>query len=188
MNLPPLLFPPLSWFQSMETISLEGNLVKQSLMNRFWIKAPSQPMLLIVPVAHIGRTRKFSETTIVYQDSWPVRMERSIESCYRKSAYFEHYFPEIQQLLRHPFEKIQELNIASISLVAKGMGLSTKWNYSTEPFEFSEKMFPSRPNQEDENEPGRFQLFEPFVSGLSSLDALFHYGPDARQFVIRKGL
>ncbi len=188
MNLPPLLFPPLAWFQSMGTISLEGNLVKQSLMNRFWIKAPSQPMLLIVPVAHIGRTRKFTETTIVYQDSWPVRMERSIESCYRKAAYFEHYFPEIQTLLQTPFEKLQELNLASLSLLAKGMGLSTKWNYSTEPFEFSENIFPPRPNQEVEKEPARYQLFGSFVSGLSSLDALFHYGPDARQCFIQKGL
>jgi hypothetical protein len=188
MNVPPLLFPPLSWFQSVETISLEGNLVKQSLMNRFWIKAPGQPMVLIVPVAHIGRTRKFSETTIVYQDSWPVRMERSIESCYRKAAYFEHYFPEIQKLLQTPYDKLQEMNLASLFLLAKGMGFPSQFNYSSDPFVFPENVFPSRPNAVSEHESPRYQLFGPFVPGLSSLDALFHYGPDTKQYLVRRTL
>lgn len=152
-------------------------------MNRFWLKAPGQAMLMIVPVAHIGRTRTFSETEIVYTDNWPVRMERSIESCYRKSAYFEHYFPEVQNVLNQRFSNISEMNLASIALLSRGFGLNQPVERTLDTFEFPETIFPSRPSGPDPLEPPRYQLFGDFVPGLSGLDVLFNYGPEASLWV-----
>lgn len=185
MILPPLLFPPIRWFQLQQSISLNGSYVKQSLMNRFWLKAPGQPMLMIVPVVHIGRTRTLSETEIAYKDNWPIRMERSIESCYRKSAFFEHYFPEVQAILNQRFEKLTDLSLASTTLLSKGFGLGLLNVSGVEPFDFPENIFPPRPFPQDLSELPRFQLFGEFVPGLSGLDALFNYGPETRQWIRR---
>lgn len=186
MILPPLLFPPICWFQLKQSISVNGSYVKQSLMNRFWLKAPGQPMLMVVPVVHIGRTRTLSETEIAYTDNWPIRMERSIESCYRKSAYFEHYFPEVQAILHQRFEKLIDLNLATTALISKGFGLSIANGLVTEPFDFPESIFPSKPFIQDTSELPRFQLFGAFIPGLSGLDALFNYGPETRQWISEK--
>jgi hypothetical protein len=175
MLLPPLFFPPILWFEKVKHLSVNGALVKQSLMNRCWIKSPGQPLALIVPVEHIGRPRSFEETRVVYRENWPIRMERSIETYYRKSAYFEHYFPEIQKLLNNRYELLSDLNMATVRLLYQAIHRPFP-EIRQEPFQFFETDFPPKPSAFVSVENERFQLYGNFVSGLSSLDILFHYG------------
>jgi hypothetical protein len=175
MILPPLFFPPINWFLKAEQISLNGPLVKQSLMNRCWIKTPGQALALIVPVEHIGRPRSFQETRPVYRENWQIRMERTLETFYRKSAFFEHYFPEIQKIIHTRFDTLSELNMASVSFVFQALGAPLP-PITESVFVFPETDFPPDPTRFSGFEKERFQLYGPFIPGLSVLDVLFHDG------------
>lgn len=148
-------------------------------MNRCWIKSPQGAMPLILPVAHTGSPRTLEEVKLVYQENWPLRMERSLSACYRKSAYFEYYFPDIQALLHRRHEGLWAFCLEGIEIMARASGkIPPPLRTDALPFEFSEKTFPPRPDLQEDSEKSHFQLFGPFIPGLSGLDALFHYGPD----------
>jgi len=167
-------------------ISLQGRYVKQSLMNRCWIKTASGIQALVIPMVHTGNPREFKEAGISYQENWPQRFSRTLMAAYKKSAYYDYYFPEFSELFNSRPDTLSELNLSCTSILWKVMG---KNNYpeinNSEKFTFSEIDYPPRPHTETipACESDRFQLFGDFIPGLSALDVLFHYGPSASEYL-----
>lgn len=157
-------------------------------MSRCWIKTPGNPLALILPVAHTGEKRKLDAARIVSQENWQIRYLRSIESNYRKSAYFEQYFPEVEQIVLADTSLLSEINQLSCRFLWEKFRLGKFPEICAENFIFPEDLLPSdplkHPDAEQDIEPW-YQLYGDFVPGLSSLDILFHEGPEAQGRILK---
>lgn len=180
--LPPLFCPPVSWFAQVHkshcVVSEYGLLQKQSLLNRCWIKTAQGAYALTLPLLHTGAARRFENTRISYHENWSIRMLRTLTTNYRKAAYYEYYFPEIETLLQAQPETLLELNHQMIILMCRVFRLNPVFAQDNTEFRLDEVVFPPKPSPAVIHKTPYFQLYGDFISGLSALDLLFHYGPD----------
>ena len=122
-------FPPVEFFalyDSCDQIYLlkKERFEKQSYRNRCRILASNKVQDLIVPVQK-GKTQLISgEVHIIYHQNWAVLHERAIASSYGKAPYFEHYFPQVQEILQGASETIFDLDVLTIRWVERALGLN----------------------------------------------------------------
>jgi hypothetical protein len=181
--LPPLFCPPVQWFaqlcKSDILISETGTLQKQSLLNRCWIKTAQGPFSLTLPLIHTGAARRYEEARISYHENWPVRMLRTFTTNYRKSAYFEYYYPDLEAILLAKPEYLHSLNHELMVWMCRVFQLTPVFQEPAIDFRLDEIMYPPTLSSIALSEVPYFQLYGDFIQGLSALDLLFHYGPDA---------
>ncbi|NBV12881.1 MAG: hypothetical protein EBS07_02310 [Sphingobacteriia bacterium] len=188
---PLLWFPPVAWFTGVWTkripISLEGDYVRQSLMNRCWIKGPNRILSLTIPVQHSKdkESKEYRFIKIAYQQAWHKEHWRSIEVAYNRSAFFEYISPELKKIWEHKPETLGELSQLSFSFCCNWLRLpEAEWTKDSPTY--NSVLFPSSPKPTLEvSESPYFQLYGPFVPGLSILDLLFHENPnEVRQRIL----
>lgn len=86
--------------------------------NRNRISGQHGPMWLTIPVVQKGRYHQaINETQIDNSSNWSEKQLTSIHHVYRKSQYFDNYFPEIQALLGKRWDNLVELVYASIDMI-----------------------------------------------------------------------
>jgi hypothetical protein len=187
--LPPLFCPPLSWFALLQNnhciISEGGPLQKQSLLNRCWIKTAQGAYALTIPLLHTGSARRYEDTYISYHENWPLRMLRTLNTNYRKSAYYEYYFPELEEILRAKPQTLSALNHSLIIWMCRVFHLKPVFSQNPNDFRLDEVLFPPKPSPLLSHQVSHFQLYGEFIPGLSALDVLFHYGPDGNTILGR---
>jgi len=180
--LPPLFCPPVQWFAQLRNadclITESGPLQKQSLLNRCWIKTAQGPYALTIPLIHTGAARRYENTQISYHENWPVRFLRTITTNYRKSAYYEYYFPELEEIFRAKPNTLLDLNHQCIVLMCRVFQIKPSFSDNEVDFRLDEILFPPTPSLVSSRSISHFQLYGDFTPGLSALDVLFHYGPD----------
>jgi WbqC-like protein family len=181
---PSFLFPPVSFFSEIRTknlvlIDLHENYQKRSYRNRYDILTSNGKQSLSIPLKK-GKNEKqrIDEVLISYDENWPNQHLHAIQSAYGKSPYFEHYYPLIESLIKNRFEKLVELNDASLRKLLKTLRLNVDVA-STSMFIpdkhsgiFTEKRYP--------------QVFEhkfDSTKNLSIIDLLFNTGPEAPYYL-----
>lgn len=181
---PSFIYPPISFFTELKksnlvAIDLHEHYQKRSNRNRFDILTSNGKQSLSIPLKK-GKNEKqpISEVLISYDENWPNQHLQSIQSAYGKSPYFEHYFPMIEFLFQKRFEKLIELNDASLLQSIKALKLNTTISSTTSYLpekshcSYTEKKYP--------------QVFEykfGFTENLSIIDLLFNTGPEASYYI-----
>ena len=98
-----------------------------SWQQRNRIKGPNGPFFITVPVR---KTRKgldrICDKEIEYGEPWVKKHMKSLELCYRKTPYFDRYFPGIRSLMENRFKYIAELNVELIRLLLGFIGIEKK--------------------------------------------------------------
>lgn len=166
---------------------------KMSYRNRCEVLGSENIITLTVPLRG-GRDQKkhTSKIEINNDERWQTQHFRTLQSCYNKSAYFEYYAPEIEQIINSPYQYLQDLNLAAIKWVIKKLKSTSTIN-CTEEFHqsYSEETFNDYRNQFLPKNRGLYpannyyQLFSQngFQANLSILDLLFNEGPQAKNFL-----
>lgn len=160
-------------------IDLHENYQKRSYRNRYDILTSNGKQSLSIPLKK-GKNEKqrIDEVLISYDENWPNQHLHAIRSAYGKSPYFEHYFPLIETLLKNRFEKLVELNDASLRKLLKTLRLNIDVAYTSTFIPdkhlviYTEKRYP--------------QVFEykfDFTKNLSIIDLLFNTGPEATYYL-----
>ncbi|MBM3399311.1 MAG: WbqC family protein [Bacteroidetes bacterium] len=178
-NLPPYLFPSVSWFLSgikngeIRT-ALGGNFEKQTSRSRYAIAGPNSVQTLSVPVVH-GGSRLLSETQISAQNPWVKKHIRAITTAYGNAPFFEFYDYRVLPLLNAETISLKSLIVNSIEFLHRQLQCPVplvfvdEWNFM-EP----EIIAPAYP-----------QVFEDrhgFRKDVSALDLLFNLGPEATEY------
>ena len=74
---------------------------------------------LTVPVQK-GKTQLTSgEVAVIYRDKWQQVHLRAIQSAYGRAPYFEHYFPQIEQIIKTEHKTIFDLGTFELQLFHK---------------------------------------------------------------------
>ncbi|MGB0429168.1 MAG: WbqC family protein [Bacteroidia bacterium] len=117
-------FPPIAFFAQFlrfESVFLDPNerFQKQSYRNRCCILTSNKVLSLVVPVQK-GKTQLTSgEVAVVYKDKWQLVHLRAIRSAYGRAPYFEHYFPQIEQIINTEHKTIFDLGKSTVEWAAR---------------------------------------------------------------------
>lgn len=184
-------FPSISWInrtveEKSIVVDIDENFIKQTFRNRCVIAGPNGKMNLSIPLEKYPDHTPYRNIKISYRENWQKSHWRSIESAYRRSAYFEyyeHFFSPFFNSQSHEF--LYEFNFQILKTLFKISELDIQVKFS----ETYEKQQPDyrtilAPKGGDKGiitggEKTYTQVFEnkyPFIPGLSVIDLLFNTG------------
>lgn len=196
---------PLQYFGSTEywaaivqggsdvVIDLGENYVKRSERNRTTILASEGTLQLSVQLAHANRPRQpMRSMQVDYSKRWQHQHHIAIESAYRSSPYYDHYSHLIEGLFSQPWERLVDLNLATLKAVCKALKIAMPT--------LSEEYVRAEEGDIDMREKKRGSTFVaepyiqvfcdrlPFAPNLSILDLLMCEGPEAINVLRRSKL
>ena len=192
----PSYFPSISHFVAISqcdlvTFEMDDNFQKQTNRNRMYIYSPNGIQLLNIPVKHSKTAhQKTKEIKIENDFDWQKQHFKSLEAAYRSSPFFEYFEDDIASIFQKKQTFLMDLNLETMAIVSKCLGLEFDYNETTEYFhEVNDKTdFRSLINGKKDTavfEPYT-QVFEEkhgFINNLSILDLLFNEGRYALDYL-----
>jgi hypothetical protein len=196
--LPMFYLPPVEYFavlnQHKQTavIDKHEHFPKQTYRNRAHIYSPDGVLTLVVPVVKGAKVHTpITDVKISYDFRWQRLHWMSLQSCYRRSAYFEFYEDELARFYEQPFTYLFDYNQQLLNLLLKLMKLPITPTYTTSYQRDHELLKDYRNVIHPKNEwaveqKHYFQVFEErkgFIKNLSIVDLLFNQGPQAINYL-----
>ncbi len=186
-------FPNVSLFASLAAnktiyISLNQTKAKNSFLNRAHILGANGVEILTIPLAGGRNTKSTFEELSTANDLWRKKHQRAIVTSYAKSAYFEHYWPEIESIFEIKSNKLKDINLEIHKTIFRLLELKIEIIFTNEkiiPTPLMQKNTPNNIQQEIVFQP-YFQHFGykfPFMPHLSILDLLFNEGPETKAWL-----
>ena len=172
-------------------IELYETYQKQSCRTRCNVMTANGLQTLAVPIVKTnGNHTLTKDIAISYKEPWQQIHQRCLEAAYRKTPYFDYYFPYLEPAFSTKFEKLIELNEFCLKFILKVLKINKEIIY-TEDFEpISDKedyrVKSSKWSPKSTDFPKYYQVFEdrqPFISNLSIIDLIFNEGPEAINYL-----
>ena len=178
----------VSLFLKAEDASIElfETYQKQSCRTRTNVMTANGIQTLTIPVIKTnGNHTLTKDIEISYKESWQQVHLRCLESAYRKSAYFDYYFPYFEKIYRQKFNTLVELNDFCLKTILKIMKVKKDYSFTTDferiIDENDYRISLSKGTNKIEMKP-YYQVFADrhgFIPNLSIADLLFNEGPNS---------
>ena len=179
----------VSLFLKTDNVSIElyETYQKQSCRTRCNVMTANGIQTLTIPVTKTnGNHTLTKDIEISYKESWQQTHIRCLESAYRKSAYFDYYFPYFEKIYKEKFNTLIELNDFCLKIILKLLKVKKEYSY-TEDFEKivdnnDLRISLSKNNYNNFEMKPYYQVFADrhgFVSNLSIVDLLFNEGSNS---------
>ena len=179
-------FPCIAWYKMFlrnENIQIEQHeyFFRKSFRNRTVIAGPNGLITLSIPLKG-GRNQKnvMKDIEISYDENWQTVHWKTIESCYRRSPYFEYYAEDIKMLFEKKHHFLVDYNIQCLQLVNQLLQVKKELVLTEKYEKIPIDTWVDARNVFDENTdmqlPSYIQVFQDrigFKSNLSILDMLF---------------
>lgn len=95
--------------------------------NRNRLKGDGGELWLTVPVKKKGRgLQKIQEVEICYEKNWPRKFFQSIIQNYAHAPYLSEHLSFIKELFQQRWEKLVDLNLATINYLAHNLGVKAQ--------------------------------------------------------------
>lgn len=196
--LPALYLPPISYFHVIQAAKLpvllekHEHFPKQTYRARASIHSANGKLDLIVPVIKGHRVHsKIEDVRISYEADWQRLHWMSLQTSYRRSAYFEYYEDDFAVFYEQKYEFLLDFNVAQLILLLRLLKMDLDFGYTTEyrqdyeaRLDFREQIHPKKKTSFFTPKP-YYQVFEAkngFFPDLSIVDLLFNQGPKSRQY------
>ena len=146
---------------------------------------------LTVPIVKTnGNHTLTKDIAISYREPWQQIHQRCLEAAYRKTPYFEYFFPYLEKAFSARFDALIELNEFCLKFILKVLKINKEIVY-TEDFEpiaspDDYRVALSKWSPEGTSFPKYYQVFadrQPFVSNLSVIDLIFNEGPESINYL-----
>ena len=178
----------ISLFLKTEDASIElfETYQKQSCRTRTNVMTANGVQTLTIPVIKTnGNHTLTKDIEISYKESWQQIHLRCLESAYRKSAYFDYYFPYFEKIYKQKFNTLVELNDFCLKTILKIMKVKKDYSFTTDFERISDendyRISLSKGTNKIEMKP-YYQVFADrhgFIPNLSIVDLLFNEGPNS---------
>lgn len=192
----PTYFPSVSHFSAMAksdlvTFEMEDNYQKQTNRNRTYIYSPNGIQLLNIPVKHSKEShQKTKDVRLETAFDWQKQHFKSLEAAYRTSPFFEYFEDAIQPIFTKKHTFLMDLNLETIAIVTKCLGMKLEFTKTTEYFHEVHDFVDFRKLADGKKD---ISIFEPytqvfgdkhgFLNNLSILDLLFNEGRFALNYL-----
>jgi len=194
---PVFYLPPVDYISDLKRFGadflLEGgeHFVKQTYRNRAKIYSPNGPLDLIVPVVKGAKVHtKMKDVRISYDLRWQRLHWKSLESCYRSSAYFEFYEAELVSFYEKRYDFLMDLDLELTGWLLKQLKLELPLRqtaaYTTDAAHDFRAAYHAKRTVSATGFKRYFQVFDDrhgFLPNLSIVDLLFNQGPQAKQYL-----
>ena len=146
---------------------------------------------LTVPIVKTnGNHTLTKDIAISYREPWQQIHQRCLEAAYRKTPYFEYYFPYLEKAFSTRFDTLIELNEFCLKFILKVLKVNKEIAY-TEDFEpvsdaNDYRVSLSKWSPQKTYFPQYYQVFadrQPFISNLSVIDLIFNEGPESFGYI-----
>lgn len=170
------------------SFEIQDHFPKQTFRNRMIILGSQGPQILTTPLERPNGSKTLTKDVLVsYQQNWQLIHWKALKTAYASAPYFEHYAPDIEQLLfqKHRFLVDFDHEITRFFLDIYQLPVSTSY---TETYHFSHPVDFRNSDYESLNMDGTYTqiLFgkKQFHPHVSILDLLFCEGPLGRKTII----
>lgn len=172
-------------------IEIHDTYQKQTYRNRFKVLTSNGVQTLSVPVRKIhGEHIETGDALISYDDPWQQIHRRCLESAYKSSPYFEHYYSYISPIFKSRPERLIDLNDKIMEVLLKMLkadkSIVHTQTYEKEvPSDFR-NLFNSKKQSDNQVINPYYQVFNykfDFIADLSILDLLFNEGPESVNYL-----
>ncbi len=197
----PTYFPSISQFVAIAqaetvTFEMEDNFQKQTNRNRMYIYSPNGIQLLNIPVKHSTENshQKTKDIKIETAFDWQKQHFKSLEAAYRSSPFFEYFEDDIIPIFEKKHTFLMDLNLETIDIVSKCLGLKLSYNKTEEYFrevdfsDFRNLANGKKDNYQFETYPQVFEEKHGYINNLSILDLLFNEGRYALDYLKKQQL
>lgn len=164
---------------------------KQTYRNRCRVLTANGVENLSVPVVKVnGNHTMTKDMAISPVEPWQHIHSRCLESAYKASPYFDHYYDYLQPIFEDRFERLIDLNDAALRAVLKMLKVNKEIVHTTDYVretgnDLREIFTPKKPF-DSKLFPSYYQVFSekyPFAPDLSVLDLIFNEGPEAGNYL-----
>lgn len=160
---------------------------KQTYRNRCRVMTANGVERLSVPVIKVNGNHTMTKDIVIsYVDPWQQIHRRCLESAYKAAPYFDHYYDFLKPIFETRFEKLIELNDATLQAVLRMLKAKKEIVHTTDYVHESENdlrdAFSPKTIPNSNLYPEYYQVFSakfPFAPDLSVLDLIFNEGPEA---------
>ena len=182
---------------------------RQSWQNRVQVRNPAGTQWLSVPLAAGRQGRAIRDARIEGSNRWIRKHWRALAYNYRTTPFFEWYEPELVSFFEQEWKRLGDITCASVQKIAELFGIETPLALASEMegapaavrdmHRLAGGAFLSARDTAaadrkhvrveavlDSRELVYRQNFQGFFPGMSALDILFNYGPDALPMVRSK--
>ncbi len=181
--------PNIAYFQELLTLDIVSFHInefyhRQTYRNRTEIVGPNGKMVLSIPTQKLEKDqRAYNNIKVSYAEPWLKQHWKSLESAYRRSAYFEYYEDKFKGFYENPrFEHLWEFNFELTKTILQVLKIDKEIILDTETLH--EDSYTKQLKINDKY----FQVFSnkmPFIENLSIVDLLFNTGPNAKKFLLK---
>lgn len=178
------------------SIQTNENYQKRSLRNSCNILTANGVINLSIPLkAGKNNNKPINSVLISYDTPWKKLHKRTIDTAYKRSAYYEHYKEVIENALNYQTEFLFDFNYQILLLLRRTLKLPLIISYS-EKFDddylqtvnkFADKTTSLELCQICTPYPQVFEYKFGFIPGLSILDLLFCLGPQTGDYLYDLG-
>lgn len=179
----------MSLFLKTESPSIElfESYKKQSCRTRTNVMTANGIQTLTVPIVKVNGNHTLTKNIeIAYKEPWQHIHMRCLESAYRKSAYFDYYFPYFENIYKQKFKTLIELNDYSLKVILKLMKVTKDYSYTNDFDKINDnddyRISLSKTDGNEIEIPKYYQVFADrhgFIPNLSIVDLLFNEGPSS---------
>lgn len=199
--LPSVYLGPIQYFSKLKRyntclVDYFEHLPKQTFRNRAEVYSPNGKLALSVPLVKRNQRQQMKDVKIAYEVDWQKLHWRSLESCYRRSPFFEFYEDRFRPFYEHKKPVfLVDLNNELQDLIVQLLKLETTCqrtdHYVAAPadaVDFRSLISPKSNWKEDTEFHVLpywqvFQTRHDFLPNLSIVDLLFNQGPRAVDFL-----
>ena len=165
---------------------------KQTYRNRCRVMTANGVQSLSVPVIKVnGNHTMTKDVAVSYVEPWQQIHRRCLESAYKASPYFDHYYDYLKPIFETRFERLIDLNDGALQAVLKILKVKKEiihtTDYAKEVEDDFREAFSPKKQPDPSGFPQYYQVFSakfPFAPDLSVLDLLFNEGPESINVII----
>ena len=166
---------------------------KQTYRNRCRVMTANGAESLSVPVVKVnGNHTMTKDIAISPIEPWQHIHSRCLESAYKASPYFDHYYDYLKPIFEGSFERLTELNDAALAAVMKMLKVKKEIVHTTDYVHEVDcdlrEAFSPKKQVDVRLFPAYYQVFSEkyhFMPDLSILDLVFNEGPEATSYLKR---
>ena len=164
---------------------------KQTYRNRCRVMTANGVESLSVPVVKVnGNHTMTKDMALSPIEPWQHIHSRCLESAYKASPYFDHYYDFLRPIFEGHFERLVDLNDTALKAVLKMLKVEKEIVHTTDYVheaenDLREAFSPKKPASASLF-PSYYQVFSekyPFAPDLSVLDLIFNEGPEAMNYL-----
>jgi hypothetical protein len=197
----PSYFPSISHFvaiaqSELVTFEMDDHFQKQTNRNRMYIYSPNGVQLLNIPIKH-SKTghQKTKDVKLETAFNWQKQHFKSLEAAYRTSPFFEYFEDAILPIFQKKHTFLMDLNLETMSVVSKCLGLDFDYTETTEYFHEVAHKKDLRYLVNGKKDTSTFEKYTQvfgekhgYLNNLSILDLLFNEGRHALAYLKRQEL